>query len=217
MRFLTVFIWILLFATCTSNGPATEFLANTRDTTISLKDSLGNLKITIPDRYDTFLKWTQYSDCGSCGTERYRFQPKRLPIFLESGFFWDDLKDSIDQVTVIHRQRIIYSDSSDNDFMKSLHPKLVTDARIDPLIYKNKHVFDTLQLINGKWTSLITSDYYDTITRQYSKTVWGAILLRGKLIQIQFSLLTKEKDSISENFVNKSKQMMNKVFSLNGI
>jgi hypothetical protein len=56
--------------------------------TTTLRDSLGTVSFAIPARFDTSFTWTNESDCGkSCNREQYRFQPKSLPVFKESGFF----------------------------------------------------------------------------------------------------------------------------------
>jgi len=216
MRIALIILSVLTITSCTSKVVKDSTHANSRDTTILLKDALGQLKLTIPNRYDTFLVWTQRSDCGSCGTERYRFQRKRLPIFKESGFYWYDLKDSIDQLTIIHPQYIIVRDSASTDIIKDHHKKMLIKAKSDPMVYRDKNIFDTLLLINGRWNSLIIASSYDTLTRQYSKAVWGALLQKGNIINIQFSLLTKIKDSTNENFINNSRQQIMRIFQGNG-
>ena len=207
----------MLFTSCKSGLVNDARPKNSIDTTILLKDSLGQFKVTIPNRYDTFLIWTQHSDCSSCGTERYRFQRKKLPIFLESGFYWYDLKDSIDQLTIIHPQYIKVKDSATTDIIKQFHRDLVIEAKSNPMTYKDKKLFDTLLLINGRWNSLVIANNYDTLTKQYSKAVWGALLHKGNLIKIQFSLLTKVKDSTNDSFIDDSRQQIMSIFNSNGI
>lgn len=217
MRLLSLLIFLVSIAACNSKTPLVDHLLNARDTTIILKDSLGSLKISFPDRYDTFMRWTQYSDCGSCGTERYRFQSRKMPIFLESGFFWDHLKDSVDQLTVIHQQRLQYRDSSNRDFIKTYHKAFIEDAKVELWVPNNSTVFDTLQMVSGKWTSLITFEHYDSLSHLYFKGVAGAMLVKGKPIKILFSLLTKRKDLINVEFIGRSKKMMMRIFAENGI
>lgn len=57
---------------------------------------MGQLKIELPERFDTLFKWTEYSDCSGCEHIDYRVQSKKLPVFKESGFVYYPLKDSVD-------------------------------------------------------------------------------------------------------------------------
>ena len=214
-RFIIILLIIILG--CRSKTPSEIRLFGTTDTTIFLKDSLGLIKLTVPIRYDTFMQWTQYSDCGSCGTERYRFQVKTAPVFLESGFFWDHLEDSVDQLTIIHQQRLRKKDSTDDNFIKVRHKSFREEVDAELWSPKNSLVFDTLQIVGGKWNSLLTTEHYDSSSYLYSKAVAGRMLISGKPIMIIFSLLTKNRDSTNTEFIEKSKKMMLRIFEQNGI
>lgn len=181
---------------------------NSRDTTITLKDSLGNISLTIPNRYDKFSVWTHFSDCSSCGREKYRFQSSKSPINLESGWIWNEQNDSIDQLTIEHSQYIRIRDSSEPTAIKFLHERMLYSAKSEPLMYGDKFRFDTIQEINGRLFSIITADFYNDSTKLFSKVVWGATHIRGNLVEFKFNLLTKKRDSISDNFVNNSKQLL---------
>jgi hypothetical protein len=189
---------------------------NSRDTTITLKDSLGNITLTIPNRYDTALVWTHFSDCSSCGYEKYRFQSSKLPIYLESGWIWDEQKDSIDQLTIEHSQYIRIRDSLQSTAIKSLHARMLDNAKSEPLMYQDKFRFDTIQEISGRPFSIITSDFYDGSTKFFSKAVWATTLIRGNRVEFKFNLLTKNKDSITDNFVSNSKQLLYQI-KVNGL
>ena len=135
-----VIIIILFLAACNDTAKQTIVAVkplNSKDTTITLKDTLGDITITVPNRYDTFLVWTQHSDCSECGNEKYRFQPTSLPIFEESGWYWYDRKDSIDQFTIEHPQYIVINDSFPVNAIKMLHGRMLEEAKSDPLMYKD--------------------------------------------------------------------------------
>jgi hypothetical protein len=216
---LFVIIVILFLAACNSTTTQTIVAVkplNSKDTTITLKDTLGDIRITVPIRYDTFLVWTQHSDCSKCGNEKYRFQPKSLPIFQESGWYWHDRKDSIDQFTIEHPQYIVINDSFPADAIKMLHGRMLEEAKSDPLMYKDKFHLDTVENINGKLFSIITSESYDDSTKLYSKSVWGTTLIKGNSVKFKFALLTSRQDSITTNFIRDSKLLLHQVNS-NGL
>lgn len=215
---LFVFILTLLLAAChnTSTQTIVAKPLNSKDTIITLKDTLGNITITVPNRYDTFLVWTQHSDCSRCGNEKYRFQPKSLPIFQESGWFWHDLKDSIDQLTIEHPQYIVITDSFPLDAIKMLHGRMLEEAKSDPLMYKDKFHLDTIENINGRQFSIISSENFDDSTKLYSKAVWGTTLIRGNTVKFKFALLTNRQDSITKNFIRNSKELLHQIKS-NGL
>src|SRR5437868_12021008 len=77
---------------------------NSQLVTTTLSDSLGTVTLYVPNSYDTFFKWTNWSDCGKpCAHDEYRFQSKSLPIKMESGWLWlGEPKDSIERFTIVH-------------------------------------------------------------------------------------------------------------------
>ncbi|MFZ1535318.1 MAG: hypothetical protein WAT14_14185 [Chitinophagaceae bacterium] len=213
-----VIIGVFVLASCRSTikkGTLSK-PPNSRDTTITLKNSLGSILVAIPNRYDTFLVWTHFSDCSSCGYEKYRFQSSKLPIGLESGWIWEDPRDSIDQLTIEHSQHIRISDSLPPTAIISLHERLLDETRSDPYMYQDKNHFDTIQEINGKKFSIITADFYNDSTKMYSKAVWATTFIKGNSIKFKFSLLTKRDDSICNNFLRDSKQLLCQIKS-NGL
>jgi hypothetical protein len=204
------FIIAIVLASCryASESPVITKPLNSKDTTITLKDTLGKITVSIPYRYDTFLVWTHYSDCSSCGYEKYRFQPTSLPIYRESGWIWEDRKDSVDQFTIEHSQFVRLNDSLPFSALKTLHEKMLDDAKYDPFMYQDKYRLDTIQEIKGKEFSIITSDSYNDSTKIFSKAVWATTFLKGNVVKFQFNLLTQKNDSISKFFVRDSKQLL---------
>jgi hypothetical protein len=206
-------IYIIGLSACHYNNTSVPKvpLINARDTVINFNDSIGSLAVSVPDRYDTFFKWTQYSDCSLCGTVRYRFQRKSLPIFKESGWYWKDREDSVDQLTLIHLQYLIHSDSMSNERMKYEHAKLVYEAKIDPVVFHGQRFTDTLMLINKKPFSFISSEKFDSASEIYSKAYWSATLVKGNLTQFQFTLITKTNDSITQNFIRDCRNLAERI------
>ena len=92
---------------------------NSKTEKINLEGGLGSLTVSLPLRYDTTFTWIHYSDCGKpCEKRKYRFQPKTLPVYPETGFRYKRLGDSIDQFTIIHNPYLMAGDSDKPDNKK---------------------------------------------------------------------------------------------------
>jgi hypothetical protein len=150
--------------------------------TVRLKNGLGLLTLELPSRLDTFLTWTHKSDCATCGYEKYRFQQKIYPIFLESGFYWiGDPKDSVDEITIFHQVEIFPIDTtfeitrSDNEFIVEEYSK---DPRYYPI------GMDTLISLDSKMYSVIYSDHFDSTTMAYRKSLIAQTVVRGSDVRI---------------------------------
>ena len=200
---LLIFFTSCFYAACTSSSSEPvkfRSLANTHDTTFDLKNKLGKISLAVPNRYDTFFNWTQYGDCLKCGYEKFRFQPKHLPIFPESGYYWHDLDDSIDQLTIEYSQYIRLYDGNNEDFVKKMHKDLINEAGYDPIMFKDKLRKDTVISLQKTWFSIITAESYDSTTALYAKSTWGTTLVNGNIVKFKFALLTKKFDSNTINF-----------------
>ena len=94
--------------------------------TVKLIDSLGSITLSMPNRYDTFIQWTNHSDCGKpCDREEYRFQPKNLRLTLETGFMWlGEPHDSIERFTILHAGYFPFHDNIDTNIIFVLHPHI---------------------------------------------------------------------------------------------
>lgn len=170
---------------------------------VQLIDSLGTISLSIPLRYDTSFSWIYHSDCGKpCNEQKYRFQPKILQIYKESGMLRQgELKDSIDQLTISHSGYFPFHDGDTAIVTmshKQLKKQLIFDQTNPPLI------FDTVEKINDRYFSIFIMEKYDTLNKQYSKKVFAATTIKSNLININYELLTKRKDSTTSNFVQNS-------------
>ncbi|PWU04298.1 MAG: hypothetical protein C5B52_01690 [Bacteroidetes bacterium] len=181
-----------------------------RDTTIVLKDSLGLIHLRIPIKFDTFLVWTRYSDCYSCGEEKYRFQIRKNPIFLESGWYWKgDPKDSIDELSIKHTVGVIIKDTISDSRMLELHLLHMANYKEDPSLIPI--IWDTVQMINKKWYSIASIKQYDEKLRIYSKILIAVTMSRGNEIEFKFRKASKFNDSSMVNFVPASIQCLSSV------
>ena len=107
LKELFIIIWLVLLVSCNQrikNNAGNTLPLSAKFVEIKLADSLGNVSMYIPNRYDTFFRWTHYSDCGkSCDeTEKYRYQPKTSIINNENGLSLAMCYDSIERFTIFH-------------------------------------------------------------------------------------------------------------------
>ena len=215
-----------ILVSCDSNKtPSTQvdnLFVNSKAYALTLPDSLGSVELLIPTRYDTFFKWTHFSDCTGCGWKKYRFQPKTFPIFKESGWLWYDLADSVDRLTIAHSDytektgwRINYRDTSAQKTIQVRHNMLLEMAKTNQVM---RYVTsDTVQQINGAWYSIIAGENYDSTSKVYAKFVVGTSEIRFNEITFKFQMLTKINDSICRNFIKNSIRLLGSIKIHNGI
>jgi hypothetical protein len=216
-------IWVSCNSRRTIPPEKDEPIPNTRTQVLTLPNSLGSIEVLLPNRYDTFFKWTHFSDCTGCGWKKYRFQPKALPIFKESGWIWNELSDSVDRFTISHSDytdtmswKIKKPDSSLlHHAIEVRHKMLLEMAKSDPQM--RYVISDTVQKINGIWFSIIAGESYDSTTKIFLKYVFGTSNIRFNEIAFKFQLLTKNNNSISKSFIENSMKLLKKVKIKNGI
>jgi hypothetical protein len=206
----------------TSAPEADNLLAETKPYLVTLPDSLGSIELRIPNRYDTFFKWTHYSDCTGCGWKKYRFQSKKMPIFEESGWLWNALTDSVDRLTIAHSDytektgwRLSYIDTAPQNSIKIRHKMLLEMAKTSAEM--SNITSDTIEQINGAWYSVIASKKYDFATKIFGRFVVGTSRIRDNEITFKFQLLTKVNDSTSNSFIKKSLRLLRSIKLHNGI
>ena len=174
---------------------------------IDLQNGLGTVSISLPVRYDTTFAWIHYSDCGRpCEKRKYRFQPKALPIFQENGYRPKLLNDSMEQFTIVHNPYIPPGDIDNPDnqqFISLFHDHKKYDITHNPEIRVIRS--DTIEKIGDRYFSIIVIDKYDTAKAQYSKKLLSTTTIRKGTIDFNFELLTKQKGSATENFIDNAK------------
>lgn len=207
MKAFFAILSILLFAACKNRpSPLPVTLPPESSTTITVKlvDSLGNVTVTLPVRYDTSFSWTHHSDCGkSCDKIKYRFQPKALRISKESGWIWlNEPKDSIERFTIVHSGDFPFHDITDTSFILKYHEIEKEELVQNPATHKIAS--DTVEKIGDRYYSIFTIDLYDTAKHQYTKKLLAATTIKSNDIHFNFELLTKRKDSATNNFIRNS-------------
>ncbi|MGC4101052.1 hypothetical protein [Ferruginibacter sp.] len=208
MKMLLSITTILLFISC-NNFSKTENTTiqppeKSKINVIKLADSFGTVSISLPLRYDTNFSWTHHSDCGSpCDKIKYRFQPKSLPIIEENGWMWSDLKDSIERFTIVHSAYVYpFNPNSDTAYLRKQHAKKKAELLIEANSYKIKS--DTIEKIDDYYFSIFLIDLYDSTKLQYSKKVLAGTYIKNNSVEFNFELLTKQKDSLKDKFLDNS-------------
>ena len=210
-----VFNILLFLSACVDYQHSDAFYSvrpNSKDTTINLKDSLGKIKIAIPNRFDTSFVWTHYSDDGN-GQEKYRFQSKYLPINKERGWLWTDPTDSIDQLTIMHYKHLRLQDTTESA-IRSGHLKSLVLAKQNP--WMRNIIYDSVEIIDDKLFSIIAVENFDSIKKQNYRYLEAGTLLKGNIVRFEYKLLTKIKDSITDNFLKDSKRLLQQT-KINGL
>lgn len=219
MRPLLFIILLLIFAACNDSSKVDTVRLPPESSKIvvtKLLDSLGNVTITLPMRYDTSFSWTHHSDCGKpCDRIKYRSQPKTLRITKESGWIWlGEPKDSIERFTIIHSGYFPFHDNNDTAFIFKFHQHQKENVIQDPDTYKIKS--DTVEKIGDRYFSIIVVDLYDTAKAQYSKKLLAATTIKSNIIYFDFELLTKQKGHATDKFIDNSKYYLRTIQLSNG-
>lgn len=211
MRILVLIILLSFFASCNNeykNSSSQKPPTNARFVNLKLADSLGNVTFWVPIRYDTMFSWTHTSDCGPpCEKIKYRFQPKTLPIFKESGFYYYELKDSIEQFTIVHSGDLRFNDEDDSNYIKYWHKIRMENVLKDAGTY-HVPLFDTVEKINDRYFSIIEINLYDSAKKQFSRKLLAATNIKGNGVGFDFELLTKKDDSTSRHFITNSMELV---------
>ena len=222
MKYIGGLILITFCTACeTKKGGGTQISLpdNFKVVTIKLKDSLGLITCSIPNRYDTFYQWTNEGDCGkSCDFEEYRFQSKYFPIAKKSGWFWNgDSTDSIDRFTVEHSGYFPFHEVKDTT---SKFIEVIAKHRIQYLLIENsepKITSDTIEKINDRYFYILTIDRFDSSRKVYSKRVFAGTSIKSNIIEFQYEILTKQVDSVCIRFYEESKKLLKTIQISNGI
>lgn len=195
-------ILTVLFISCSDlskDKDTPKLPENARTEQLQLVDSLGMVSFSLPIGYDTAFSWVHYSDCGKpCDEEKYRFQPKELPIIKESGWIWSEPKDSVNRFTISHTKDFHFHDG---DTTKNIvrHNHIKEQLRSDP--QNPPIVFDTIQKIDDRYFSIIVMDRSDSMQ---SKKVLAVTTIKNNEVKFLYELLTRNNDSVSRDFIKNS-------------
>lgn len=204
-RGIKLVIILMFFTACKNRTIIAPLLLppeKSRIVTLQLADSLGTITLSLPARYDTGFSWTHQSDCGKpCDKIKYRFQPNNLRIRKETGWIWlDEPVDSVECFTLSHSGYFPFREGTDSNFVYNYHRHQQGTLLQDPhtCIIKS----DTVERIRDRHFSIFTIDLYDSVNTRYSKKLLAATGIKGNIVEICFELLTKQKDSLHENFLD---------------
>lgn len=202
---------ILLFGSCSCNPEQERKNINyTKDTTIQLQDSLGNISLQIPHQTDTLLKWIHISDCGKpCDKSKYRFQPKNYPIFKETGFYWTGQpQDSVNQLTISHTRDIHLFADQDSFAIKNkeyFKVKLLSDPETSNI------VSDTVERVGDRLFSIFKISDYDKSKGVHIRRLIAFTSIKGNEVEFRYDLLTRKKDATINNFFNESRKNLHTI------
>jgi hypothetical protein len=163
---------------------------------IRLVDSLGIITISIPNRYDTFFAWVNHSDCGKpCDRQMYRYQPERMPVQMESGFFPPPpLTDSVDEITISHSSWFHFL-RTDSGINLGRHKSLEDHSRIES--GDMKLFRDSLFAVDGRNFSVFARERSDSVFGRY---VLATTSFRGFEIEFEFRIVSKTKGPDEADF-----------------
>lgn len=161
MKFIWIFLTTLISISCSTNEnkSSNEFVKR-EFKLIDLKSEkpFALIKLLVPVKYDTFLMWTNMSDCTCCHLRMYRFTNSKGCLLRETGFLPSaSCQDSVDMLTLSHQcKNGKYEDIN----MRELSER-IKDSDIDyekpgnpPIIWKVKEV----KSING-WKFQISESF----------------------------------------------------------
>ena len=200
----SIIIFSLLFLCFDRLNRSIDLPKNATLKSIKLKNGYGTLKIFVPDRYDTSFVSSEYSREGKmCDNREYWHQPKEYLLPMKNGCYF-----GFYNIPPIERFEILHSS------IKSL------GVKINQKIIQNSHlgqkesyvsipdmyniIFDTITVINNHPVSIYVSDLYRKPIATYSKKVIAFIRLDRGDISLTYELFTKQKDSITDNFIKNS-------------
>jgi hypothetical protein len=194
MRRFAKFIAVIFLTACidkSHNRTSVLVPENSISVTTNLKDSLGKVSFSIPARFDTSFTWTNRSDCGKpCDHEQYRFQPKTLPIFKESGFFYEIPDIAIDQFTIIHSGYFPFHTGMDTSKNLGRHENFKSRLLSDP--YNGKLISDKIESINNRYFSIVYFTGFDTLSKKNFAKVAALTAIKGNEIEFRYDLKTKD-------------------------
>ncbi len=108
---------------------------------------LGKLSIYVPSRYDTLLDWVDQSDCGCCGSKKYRLLNKNECLIQESGFFYSEVcRDTFDRLSIVYqckeKENILQEVDSTflHLFADNIERKIKAVWRNEPVKWKAKKI-----------------------------------------------------------------------------
>ena len=218
MRHLTKLIAIIFLTSC-FDKPQKETIKTLPENlwfaTTTLRDSLGTVSFAVPANFDTSFTWTNYSDCGKpCNQEQYRYQPRTLPIFKESGFCYVIPDIPINQFTIIHSGYFLFHDGIGTTRIFGRHKSFVSRLLSDS--YNGTIDWDTIEKINDRYFSVVYIHGFDKIKRQHFAKLAAVTTIKSNEIELKYDIRTKDTINL-KSFYQSSIQFLRTVRMSNGI
>ncbi|NIG54908.1 hypothetical protein [Chitinophaga sp. Cy-1792] len=209
MKYIILSLGILLLYAC-NEPPKPEVILqppHTRTMDIQLKDTcLGLLTMAIPERYDTSFSWTDFSDCYSCGFEKYRLQPATLPIDKESGFiYFHQQADSVDNITIAYSPITKFDHPSrpDSATIVRHHKEFIRNLRQSCKEEGLEMPVDTMLLVNHRLISVVIYMPEERKGVRCDK-IEAYVNMAGYGASITYNLKSKPSDTLHEHFVDRT-------------
>jgi len=196
------------------NGTTEDLPDNSKPVTIALLDSLGTAFFYIPVRFDTSFRWTNISDCGKpCNHEQYRYQPKTLPIFKESGFYYEIPDIAISQFTIIHSGYFPFRDGDTSKiFDRNEHFK----SRLSSDPYNGTISSNTVEKIGDRYYSIVYMQGFDKKRQKHFAKVAALTTIKSNEIEFHYDIRTSDTINVKE-FNSNSLRFIRTIRMSNGI
>jgi len=215
MKTLLALSILFLFNSChTQPKVIIEKSPTGREWDIHLENQLGNITIILPNHLDTLFSWTQTSDCGDeCSYVDFRVQPRKLPIFKESGFLYSTLPDSVEQFTIKHSKLNYPWQMSDTTQQNYLRGRLKYEAEKYP---SENYLIDTILTIDNRYFPVIGYKTYDTSRKTTTQYLSASTALKNNLLRFYFEYRKSYPDTSSNEFIRNSFRYLKTITIKNG-
>jgi hypothetical protein len=187
---------------------------NSKLTTTVLIDSLGTVSFYIPVRFDTSFMWTNISDCGkACNHEQYRYQPRTLPIYKESDFYYEIPDIEIDQFSIIHSGYFPFHDGDTSKNM-SRHENFISNLSSNS--YNGTITYDTVEKIGDRYYHIVYMQGFDKVKQKYFAKVAALTTIKSNEIEFHYDIRKKDTINLIE-FNNRAIRYIRTIHISNGI
>lgn len=182
---------------------------------VKLADSLGFISIAIPNRYDTFYKFGYNPGCGlAIEKQMYKFQPKSLPSFQESGMIDKTEPEIKDQLIISHNKYNASDTLSDSVIIYNYHQRRRHDIMMSP--YHGTIEKDFLSKTESGFQSTFVMNLDDTARSIVHKEIITAILKKKSIIVFEYLYVSNKNDSIAKDFITNSLVSAQTIMTNNG-
>ncbi len=183
---------------------------------------MGEIAISIPDRFDTSFSWFDTTDCGGYRALKFRFQPNILEILKETCwdspvYLWTTQRgENIDRLTFTYEYSRSFTDQfSDSISIYQLRQIIKAESDIADFT-PYKIILDTIEKIDNYYLSILAFEISDSLKSRFTKTLAASTLINGHLIQLGYEWFSKEDDLKIDKFIESSKYYLRRTHFNNG-